>query len=369
MSLYNDLPERGYAIRIWPARFPANPEKYGTKLAPYITNLLEQGADTGHAVDPLRFDDEDLTERELSYGRSGFALQFMLDTSLSDADKYPLRLRDFITMDLDHNQGPTELVWAADPDRAVNVPAVGLAGDRYYYPMIQPKEFAEYTGSVMFIDPSGRGKDETAWAIVNMLHGRLFVMDCAGHRGGYDDELLKRILRTAKQYRVNKILVEPNFGDGMFAKLLGAHRVNIYDVTIEDAPWSKMMKEQRIIDTLEPVMNQHRVVIDRGLVERDYNSTSAYAAEDQNRYRLAYQLTRITREKGALVRDDRLDALAGAVAYWLEHMGRNEAVAAREHKEHLLDQELRKIIEYGQGRKVDRKTPTLQGIRALKDVR
>ena len=45
----------------------------------------------GKPTDPDRFDEEDLNKRQLSYGSSGFNLQFMLDTSISDANKYPLK--------------------------------------------------------------------------------------------------------------------------------------------------------------------------------------------------------------------------------------------------------------------------------------
>ena len=46
----------------------------------------------GEPTDPARFSDFDLLEREASYGRLGFALQFMLDTRLSDAERYPLKV-------------------------------------------------------------------------------------------------------------------------------------------------------------------------------------------------------------------------------------------------------------------------------------
>lgn len=366
MSLYNELPARGYACRIWPARIPSDVGKYGSKLAPFIVEKVEKGVKDKTPVDPDRFDDRDLLERELSYGRTGFALQFQLDTSLSDADKYPLRLKDLTVMDLDPAKGPAELIWCNDQERVMEIPTVGLEGDKFYGPMVRPQEFAEYTGSVMFIDPSGRGKDETAWAIVKMLHGRLFLTDAGGKRGGYEDKFLKELLLKAKAHHVNRILVEPNFGDGMFAKLLGAHRPDVYMVTIEDAPWAKVQKEMRIIDTLEPVMNQHRLIIDRQLIERDYESTKSYPAEAQNSYRLFYQMTRLTREKGALRHDDRLDAVAGAVAYWLEHMGRNERQAHRDFKARTLDAELRRHIEHSVGRKLEPQNPTLRGLKALK---
>jgi hypothetical protein len=55
----------------------------------------------GAPTDPARFHDTDLLEREASYGRSGFALQFMLDTSVSDGDRYPLKLSDLVVMAID----------------------------------------------------------------------------------------------------------------------------------------------------------------------------------------------------------------------------------------------------------------------------
>ena len=365
MSLYNELPNRGYACRIWPARHPKSLDKYGTKLAPYVLQKETEGFKAGDPLDPDRFDDDDLLERELSYGRTGFALQFQLDTSLSDADKYPLKLRDLTVMDLDLEKGPASVVWCADPERRVNVPAVGLEGDRYHGPMIPPDDYTEYTGSVMFVDPSGRGKDETSWAIVKMLHGRLFLADAGGHKGGYEDAFLKKLLMNAKKHKVNRVLVEPNFGDGMFAKLLGAHRNDTYNVTIEDAPWARVQKEARIIDTLEPVMNQHRLIVDRSVIERDFESTKSYPPEQQNAFRLFYQMTRLTRDRGALRHDDRLDALAGAVAYWLEQMGRDSKQALRDHKNAMLEAELKRHMEHSIGRQIDHQSPTLKTIKAL----
>lgn len=362
-SIYNKLPGRGYAVRIWPARFLDDATKYGTKLAPWILEKAEKNPElVGHSVWPARFSDENLEHRRLAQGKSNHALQFMLDTTLSDADRYPLRLSDLVVMDLDTDKGPTEVIWTSSTEKVANLPCVGMQGDRYHEPMILPREFEEYTGCTMFVDPSGRGKDETAWAIVAMLMGRMFLLDAGGKRGGYDDDLLAHLLKTAKRYKVKKILVEPNFGDGMFAKLLASHRKDHYDVSIEDAKWARGSKEARIIDTLEPVMNQHRLIVDRKLVERDYDSTKSYAGEDQQPYRLFYQMTRITKEKGCLAHDDRLDAVAGAVAYWLEHMGQHTRTKAAEAKRRRLEDELKKHIEHQVGRKIEHKSPVLRTI-------
>jgi hypothetical protein len=47
------------------------------------------------------------------------------------------------------------------------------------------------------------------------------------------------------------------------------------------------------------------------------------------------------RERGALANDDRLDALAIAVSYWVEHMARDTEKAADDHKTELLEASLR----------------------------
>ena len=65
------------------------------------------------------------------------------------------------------------------------MPNVGLSGDRFYRPMETLGAYVPYTGSVMSIDPSGRGRDETGYAIVKMLNGYLFVTDAGGLQGGY----------------------------------------------------------------------------------------------------------------------------------------------------------------------------------------
>ncbi|RVI36673.1 DNA maturase B [Sinorhizobium meliloti] len=353
-SIYNLLPDRGYQVRIWPARYPDEERraKYGSKLAPMITRKLDDDPSlVGCTTDPQRFTDGDLAERELSYGRSGFSLQFMLDTSLSDEDKFPLKLSDLIVMGLNPKKAPREIVWGSGPDQIIDkLPMVGLPGDRWYRPIFHDKDFLDYEGTAMFVDPSGRGKDETSWAVVKMLHGVLYLTAVGASRGhGYSDEVLDKILSTAKEQGVNIILVEPNMGDGMFAQLLRARSILKYPVNIEDADWSKSQKEARIIDTLEPIMNQHRLVICSSVIEWDYDSTAAFPTDEVNKFRLFYQMTRITRNRGSLAHDDRLDAVAGCVAYWLEQMSRNTSMAVQQRKDELLDAELARFMEVALG--------------------
>ncbi len=188
-SIYNQLPDRGYEIRVWPARFPKSRkhlEQYGGRIAPYLVERFENDSSLAwKPVEPSRFHEEDLMKREASYGRSGFMLQFMLDTTLSDSERYPLKLSDLITMDVDREVAPIRIVWASSPEHTINdIPAVGFTGDRLYRPMYVAKEMEEFTGSVMAIDPSGRGGDETGYAVTKMLRGMVFLRRAGGLPGG-----------------------------------------------------------------------------------------------------------------------------------------------------------------------------------------
>lgn len=346
MSLYNELPNRGYTVRIWPARVPKQKdvERYNGRLAPFITKMIDDGAKELQPVDPDRFDEDELTKREASYGRSGFALQFMLDTSLSDAERYPLRLNDLIVMDVNTKLAPAKVVWGSGPDQTISdLPVVGMAGDRLNRPMFVSEEFTEYTGKIMTIDPSGRGADETGYAVTCMLHGNIFVPACGGLLGGYDMTTLETLARLARSNEVNLILVESNFGDGMFSELLKPVLQRIYPCTVEEIRHSGM-KEARIIDTLEPAMNQHRIVFDRSLIQEDFRGT------EKAHYQLLYQLTRITKERGALSHDDRLEALAMGVNYWTEVLGTDQEKSLMDHRERLLDEELERFMEHTIGR-------------------
>jgi hypothetical protein len=342
-SLYEKLESRGYMARIWPVRMPNDEqrERYGIRLAPYVSSSNIQ---SGTTTEPTRFTDEDLTLREASYGRSGFALQFMLDPRLSDVNRYPLKLSDLVVHSLDPKRGPSHLVWCNSPEHRYNdIPNVGFDGDAYYRPMSVSNEFTEYQGSVIAIDPSGRGKDETAYAIVKCLHGQLFLVDIGGFRSGYTMETLETIVRQAKLHGCNYAVYEANFGDGMFGELIKPVFGRIHPCTIEEVKHSSQ-KEKRIIDTLEPVMNQHRLIVDPRVIEKDYQSIQS-DGEIQERYRLFYQMSRITRDRGSLAQDDRLDALAIAVSYWVQAMARDTELAHRQHKQELLEKELDKFME------------------------
>lgn len=344
-TIYNKLTERGYKKRIWPAKYIT--EKVNeTGYDGCVSELCVDESRVGATTEPLRFSDIDLAEREASYGRTGFAMQFMLDTRLSDIERFPLKTSDLIVMSVDPEVAPEKLVWARDPklEWDSSVPNVALSGDRFYRPMEVLGDYIPYTGSVMAIDPSGRGKDETGYAIVKMLNGYLYVVDAGGLQGGYSDEVLKALSIKAKQQKVNFIVVESNFGDGMFVELFKPILTKIHPCTIEEVRHN-IQKEKRIIDTLEPVMNQHRLVVDPKVIQHDYESAQTYPLESQLKYQLIYQMSRLTNQRGAITQDDRLDALSMAVAYWTEQMAQDADKRMNERKVDLLDEELRRFEE------------------------
>jgi hypothetical protein len=334
-SVYRDLPGRGYVVRIWPALYP-NPEQaltYGAALAPDIVSELQANpALAGHSTDPERFSDLDLAERRASYGGAGFALQFMLDTSLSDAERYPLKTADLICMDLDLEQAPGKLMWTSDPRNAIaEIDNLGFTGDRLYRPLHIAPTMLPYQGRLLAIDPSGRGKNETAYVIVYVMSGMLFLQAVGGFKDGYGERTLQGLADLAKTHKVNTVLIESNMGDGMFSALLKPYLAKTHPVQMEEVRAS-VQKERRIIDDLEPVLNQHRLVIDAKVAKAD---TAGGVSS------LLYQLTHITRDRGALAEDDRVDILAHAVRFFRDMLQRDAQSAESEHLEKLRDEELR----------------------------
>jgi hypothetical protein len=346
-SLYNNLEERGFKTRIWPARMPNDTQRisYGNKLAP---KLIKAKGKPGDPVDAKRFDETDLLEREASYGRSGFALQFMLDTTLSDMDRYPLKLNDLIVLSGSSSwkEAPVKVLWASGQDNIKSldpdIPNVGLKGDYYTSPMHVSDEYKEFEGSVLAIDPSGRGADKTAYTVVKMLHGCLYITDFGALDGGYDEVTLKRIVSAAKKQNVNQIVVESNFGDGMFLQILQPVLQKYYPCSIEEVRHN-VQKEKRIIDTLEPVMNQHRLIVDDKLIRNDFNN-------HEQDHRLFFQMSRLTRDKGSLRHDDLLDCLSMAVNYWTTVMDVDQDQAGVEHRESMLQKDLDRFMENATGR-------------------
>jgi len=345
-TVYRKLAERNYRPFIWPARFPRSVANYEGLIAPQLQEDIDTGSEKWAVTDPDRFNDEDLIEREAAMGRSNFMLQFMLDTSLSDAEKFPLKMADLIVTSVNPTTAPDSIVWCSDPRNIIrDAPTVGLPGDYFYSPMQLQGDWDSYQETICSVDPSGRGSDETAAAYISQRNGFLYLHEMRAYREGYSDNTLLDILKGCRKYNVSKLVIETNFGDGIVAELFKKHLVQTKQGIDVEEVRATVRKEQRIIDTLEPVLNQHRLVVDRSVIDWDYNSNKDAAPESRLLYMLFYQMSRMCREKGAVKHDDRLDCLSQGVQYFTDCM----AISAQEQintrkREEWLDM-LRSTIE------------------------
>lgn len=341
-SIYNRFPEKGFKVAIWPSRIPENIDVYQGRLAPYIEDLVMKGYNVGDVTD-TRFTHEDLLAREVSVGKTYFRLQYQLDTSLSDSNKYPLKQSDMIVFDVDTHKAPLSISYSSQRSNIISeIPNIGFTGDCCFSPSFVDGERTSYDFTVMSIDPSGRGSDEMGYSVVKYLNGKLYVAAVGGLNGGYQDDNLFKLAHIARENKVNSIYIENNFGDGMFTQLLLPILNKIYPCGVEEVRSSKQ-KELRIIDTLEPLLNQHRLVFDKSLLLNDIKE----ALTDPNKlqYSFVYQLTHLTKDRGCLRHDDRLDALAIAVAAITDMMGVDEDEAKRAYIENQKEQLLEAWLE------------------------
>ena len=345
-TIYRTLRERNYKPFVWPARYPKSLVGYEDILAEDLQrDIDEQGLDQlSWKPTDTRFSEINLLEREQSMSRSNFMLQFMLDTSLSDALKFPLKLSDFSVIPLDAARGPSDLVWGADKETLLDLPAVALPGDRWHRPKATG-EFIPWSETITAVDPSGRGKDETVSIILSQINGFIYIRDIYATQDGYSDATLREILRRSKQFGSKTCLIESNFGDGAIMELLKKHAIEMKVGMNFEETRATTRKEDRIIDTLEPVLNQHRLIIDQRLITWDYQSNNDMAPEERLPRMLMYQLTRMCREKGAVKHDDRVDALALGVKYFQDILAISSKEALIMEKRREWDNMLTMFIE------------------------
>ena len=345
-SLYLRLVrERNYSIRFWPARFPDPGDSdqwdcYEGFLAPDIAEAVQATpALKGEPTDPERFGHHELLKRETRMTRSAVQLQYQLNCRLSTLDRYPIRLGDLLVMDLDGKALPEVVVWASSPDQRIqDLLCVGMGADRFYHrPAVVngwvPQD--ETWRCVLAIDPSGRGSDELAWAVIAELNGNMFLLESGGTTRGYEPEVLSMLATKAKRWKVNYCVAESNMGDGMFTALLSPAMAKVHPVSIEEVRVSQQ-KERRIVDTLAPLVQQHRLVVSSELIRRDYHDAER-DPETGHQRSLMYQLSRITIERGSLTFDDRIDALALGVKFFTDAAAQDQEKAKATRQDELED--------------------------------
>ena len=143
------------------------------------------------------------------------------------------------------------------------------------------------------------------------------------------------ILRGCRKFNVTKLVIETNFGDGIVSELFKKHLQQTKQAIDIEEVRANVRKEDRIIDSLEPVLNQHRLVVNRSVIDWDYASNKDCPPESRLLYMLFYQMSRMCRQKGAVKHDDRLDCLAQGVKYFIDalHISALEQIKDRKKEE------------------------------------
>lgn len=374
---FKHLPTLGYKIRIYPQRYPTRElfEKvlfkdgdqvirYGDCLSPKLRKDMEEKpylmtgggihGKWGWACDPRfpewlcrKIEKRCLTEQE-------YRLHYLLDTSLVGEEMRPLHVSNLMVMDLNENVGPTDLYYRRDEALALDLPNVGFDEDRFYAPA-QTGEMTPWAGKVMAIDPSeSKDGDETGYTVLAWNWGRFYALENNGIQGGFDSETQTKLAHEVLKWKVPLCLVEEGKGQGAWAELFRSRLNEICREApslypeLHKEPWkcalgmlrrgtAAPMKERRIAETLGPVQGDHRLILNRRIIEREYEDRLRIARRAPERFLLIYQFANLTVERHSLSKDDRLESLEMAVRH-VQHllsldMARNAEIAASQRSE------------------------------------
>jgi hypothetical protein len=174
-----------------------------------------------------------------------------------------------------------------------------------------------------------------------------YLLDAGGRLGGVSDDFWKQLATTAKTYGVNEILVETNFGGlEVYSQILKPYLTKAEAQCRIEPIRSNQRKELRIIDTLAPVLQTHRLAVDRRVVEKDGELVKNAKDDRDVSYSLFFQMTRLTHDRGSLLHDDRLDALAMAVQWFQEQAAQDQRMRAQDRMKEYLEASLEDDLGY-----------------------
>lgn len=359
-SIYNSLPARGVAVRIWPGRYPDNKQRlhYGLNLAPSIVMALHKDpslasgggllGDQGKPVDPQLLDEAALQKKELDQGSAYFQLQHMLNTTLSDALRFPLKPEKLVLLRSAGGQFPLTVVRGMTDECLHEFNICDLP-----YRIMRPHEVSRETSRLLslwaYIDPApgGENADETAWAIGGFLNGNIYLLSAGGMPGGYELEKLQALAKLMARfhvgpYKLDGVKIEKNMGHGAFrAVWTPVLREVIKDCQIEDDLVSGQ-KELRIVNTLSPIMGRGSLIVDEAVLEEDQACCDIYNASMRSSYSLFHQLQKMTIARKSVLHDDRADALEGLCRHYTEAIAKDQkkglqAAQARAYAELVKD--------------------------------
>lgn len=360
-SIYRTLSTRGYEMRIWPGRIPTLEEeqRYGSTLAPYILRLIEEGAArTGHGVDgtrgeaadPMRYNEDLCIEKELEFGPEGYQLQYMLDTTLSDAMRTRIKLSDAIVTALGTDAAPDVLYYAATPQNRVQSVPDSIKQEVLYNVAGTGNLLLPYQHKIMVVDPAGSGGDEVAFACGGALNSYIHLFGVGGLQGGLSEDNCNTLINYCEEFGITDIVMEANMGHGTASMVLlnVLAKRKISTIGVRDV-YAKGQKERRIIDTLGPVFRRHKFVLHERAIEMDTEHLQQYTAGKRNLYSLLFQLAGITYDRGSLAKDDRADAVAHLVNELKGYLSADEEKEAEKIHKKVVQEFLSNPMGYNTG--------------------
>lgn len=336
-SLYLKLDTRGVRFRTWPLCYPLANERT-LNLAPEIAEALaDNPALAGRCVFGHRLDDAYLA-KEKARGRRYWSMQLMLLLPGKDGTLNRLNLSDFIVMDVDPQLAPPHVVWgtmdSSGSTALEDIPTMGLGDERLHRPAFIPQERIPYRTTVAFIDPAGSGADETAVAIVGVLGGLFHIKLVRGiltaqEFDGNSAKAVESIAKDLQRHGATRVVYESNIDPfGAYGAMLRNALTAAGHLCTVEAIHQSTRKEPRMFGVLHTLLSQRRLVIDRRSIVPDPHKPPEY--------QLQTQIARLTDERGCLIRDDRIDALAGALGTLDQDLADtpNDA-ASRDHTRHV----------------------------------
>lgn len=387
-SIYRLLPARGYTVRVWTGRYPTNEEleRYGVgmQIAPYIMEALitdpslqTGGGITGKrgkATDPEHINETILQEKELEYGDEGFALQYMLDTTLSDAMRTKIKLSDCIVLGCSHEEVPESVQYLADTSRLVKDTTPATKDVRMYYAAGVSDKFVPFEIKYAVVDPAGTGGDEISFAMGGATNSFIYLLSVGGYTGGTTSKNLVSIIEKMLSLDIFLLDVEKNMGHGTVTALFLSeidklkHYCRIEDETIK--PMADRLgltlnqlltkltrigvtdyhvtgqKERRIIDTISPVTRRHKLVVAMQAIHDDWKYCQGHPQEKQMGFSAFYQMSSITYDRNSLVHDDRADCIQRLVELCVPFLSKDDEKAATVRQEEAYKEFLSNPMGY-----------------------
>lgn len=377
-SIYRLLPARGYDVRVWCGRYPTDEElqRYGAgvTIAPRIMQALIQNPElqTGGGIEGTRgkptddghINEDVLQEKELEYGDEGFSLQYMLDTTLSDAMRTKIKLSDMMVLAVANDTVPEKMHWSGELPKLVKDLPPNVRDFKMYHAAGISDVFIPFEHKVMTLDPSGAGGDELSFAAGGATNSFIYLLSTGGFVGGTTRPNMEAVIEKMLSLDIYVLDIEKNMGHGtvlaLFVERLEAlrnlakhsdeqlegwctrlgltHRELLYKLTKIGLTefYVTGQKEKRIIDTISPITRRHKLVVSEQAIEDDWNYCQKHPPEKRLQFSAFQQMGNITYDRGSLVHDDRADCVQRLVETLSGFLSRDEEKVAIEREEKFV---------------------------------